>query len=332
MEKRNKNIDSRGYSAVEKRLWNGRATDSETIEYWYQGVKLIDLFKDKIPSSTKKKQIGLLGYSCDEGVRRNQGRVGASYGPEAIREKLAKLPLHFHDKELLDVGNIYCVNEEMEESQHALQDTVSMLLKSTIFPIVLGGGHDVAYGHFNGIKNALFKTDNKKIGIVNLDAHFDLRPLKNKGNSGTPFYQISHDMKESADSFNYFVLGIQKQSNTSTLFQTAEDFGVKYVLSAYCHLSNLENIKEQLRIFIEPLDYIYVTIDMDGFSSIYAPGVSAPSSLGFEPYFAIEVLKYLFNSGKVISCDIAEMNPNFDIDGKTARLAAKLIDTIACIL
>ena len=67
---------------------------------------------------------------------------------------------------------------------------------------------------------------------------------------------------------------------------------------------------------------------MDGFSSAYAPGVSAPSTLGLTPNFVYEALAFLFQSKKVISCDIAELNPDFDIDKRTADLAAKLVDCL----
>jgi formiminoglutamase len=39
-------------------------------------------------------------------------------------------------------------------------------------------------------------------------------------------------------------------------------------------------------------------------------------------------LAFLLQSKKVISCDIAELNPDFDIDNRTADLAAKLVDYI----
>jgi formiminoglutamase len=70
---------------------------------------------------------------------------------------------------------------------------------------------------------------------------------------------------------------------------------------------------------------------MDGFSSAYAPGVSAPSPLGFAPSFVYEALAFLFQSKKVISCDIAELNPDFDVDDSTAGLAARLVDYIVQI-
>ena len=53
--------------------------------------------------------------------------------------------------------------------------------------IVIGGGHETAWGHFQGLAHP-----NKDIAILNFDAHFDLRPLINGqlGSSGTPFRQI----------------------------------------------------------------------------------------------------------------------------------------------
>jgi formiminoglutamase len=43
------------------------------------------------------------------------------------------------------------------------------------------------------------------------------------------------------------------------------------------------------------------------------------------------MLRFLFETNKVISCDIAELNPLFDRDGTTALLAARLVDFMAAI-
>jgi len=83
----------------------------------------------------------------------------------------------------------------------------------------------------------------------------------------------------------------------------------------------------QLNTFLKKVDSIYVTIDLDGFSSAYAPGVSAPSPMGFTPDIALECLHAIIKSGKLISLDIAEMNPKYDIDNQTAKLAAALLHT-----
>lgn len=313
-----------GYRLAQKSLWTGRET-SPSIEpqYWYQHMQFGDLRDIETKQSS---DFGLIGYACDEGVKRNFGRSGAVNGPIAIREKLGKLPLHF-DKSVMDFGDIMGLDTDLESCQKAFSLGIGSLVKKGVFPIGLGGGHDIAYGHYKGLKEA---HPNKRIGIINFDAHFDLRPIENQPNSGTPFNQILSEANRQGESVDYFAIGIQKQSNTKQLFEIAEKYGVNYVLSDVCDYSkeNVASLQNELKLFIQNNDYLYVTIDMDGFSSAYAPGVSAPSPLGFSPNFLYKVLEFLLESKKVISCDIAELNPKYDIDVQTASLAAKLVDFI----
>ncbi|MDC1464221.1 formimidoylglutamase [Polaribacter sp.] len=181
----------------------------------------------------------------------------------------------------------------------------------------------MAYANFNGIKDALKNISKNKIGIINFDAHFDLRAVETQPNSGTPFNQILTENNDVA----YFAIGIQQQSNPKELFEIAVKKNVSYVSNFDCETFS-DALKSKLNTFIKEVDYLYITIDLDGFSSAYAPGVSAPSSLGFTPLFVYKVLAFLFESKKVISCDIAELNPDFDADEQTASLAAKLIDYV----
>ncbi len=68
---------------------------------------------------------------------------------------------------------------------------------------------------------------------------------------------------------------------------------------------------------------------MDVFSSAYAPGVSAPSPMGCSPSDIIPVLKYIFNSKKIVSLDIAELNPLYDRDSQTVQLASRIVSVVA---
>ena len=214
------------------------------------------------------------------------------------------------------------VNDDMEIAQINLAEKITLLLSKNVLPIVLGGGHDIAYGHFNGIKTHL---GNKKIGIINFDSHFDLRLNTNGNNSGTPFYQIAQDCITDNSPFNYLCLGIRKDANDKMLFETAAKLDVKYLETEHFNMHYLEHVQLILMQFIEDVDYIYTTIDLDGFSSAYTPGVSAPSPMGFSPDIVLECLKVIIDSKKLISLDIAEMNPKYDIDGQSAKLAASLV-------
>ena len=88
------------------------------------------------------------------------------------------------------------------------------------------------------------------------------------------------------------------------------------------------SIKNKLQEFFSRVDRVYLTIDLDGFSSAYAPGVSAVSPFGFDPEIVIWALEEIIRSGKLISMDIAELNPLYDQDGQTAKLAAGLLHQV----
>lgn len=304
------------HSKANVQIWTGRKSSEDL--YLHEKVQLSG------SNNETEKSIVLFGYACDEGVNRNQGRVGAAAGPDAIRSQLAKMPNHLDDnKRLIDFGNIICDDGNMEDSQTMLAQNVTQVLELNSFPILLGGGHDIAYGHYNGIREHL--GSDKSIGIVNFDAHFDLRSNENGNNSGTPFFQISKDCLKNDTSFNYLCLGIRKDANDLNLFRTAKELGVDFILNKDFAMVNAKTIASVLLDFIEKVDYVFVTIDLDGFSSAYAPGVSASSPMGFSPKMVIESLELILKTEKLISLDIAEMNPDYDIDNQTAKLAASLI-------
>jgi len=90
------------YKPTDESLWQGRADleNGETGLRFHHAIKVSD---------TEKQQAGvmLLGFCCDEGVRRNKGRVGAKRAPDLIRKALANNSWHDGKKALYDGGNIY---------------------------------------------------------------------------------------------------------------------------------------------------------------------------------------------------------------------------------
>lgn len=312
------------YEPPKKEFWSGRKSSNSL--YLHEKVVLAKL--DSITSPAKgQKGVGLLGYACDEGVRRNLGRVGAAEGPDAIRRKFGKMPNHLSDNfEVFDFGNVSCSDGEMEATQAALADGVEKLREHGLFCIVLGGGHDLSYGHYQGLKRSL--GSDQILGIINFDAHFDLRSNHNGNNSGTPFFQIGSECRETDTAFRYLCLGIREDANDRSLYDTTSVFGVNYLEIERFQMMQLELVLQEIKYFINGVDALYVTIDLDGFSSAYAMGVSAPSPMGFNPQMVNECLKTIIHSKKMVGLDIAEMNPRYDIDQQTAGLAASLLHFI----
>lgn len=267
------------------------------------------------------KNFSLIGFCSDEGVSRNNGRPGAVNGPQAIRQALSHLPSYKTIKQLPDIT---VENHDLETAQEKLATQVQNLFQTDNTPIVIGGGHEMAYGHGLGIyKN----FPNKKIGIINFDAHFDLRPLKEgKGTSGTPFLQLANHCEQSVRPFSYMVLGIQKASNMPLLFETAKKLNVTVVMREEMEVANVPEIKKNLDQFIKDLDGIYLTICLDVFHKDIAPGVSAQAVNGISFELFQTLLTHILATKKVVSFDVAEMSPPYDIDDKTAKLAAKIIE------
>lgn len=296
------------YLPPRKELWNGRDDGPENPRH-HQTVGLVNL-----RGNTPTAENVLLGFCCDAGVKRNQGRHGAAEGPEAFRRALAKLP---SVGVLEDCGDILCLGEDLEGSQDAFATTIASIPKGTVV-LGVGGGHEIAWAHYHGLKQVYEET----IGIINIDAHFDLRPplAESKGTSGTSFHQIAHHYP-----FDYTVIGIQKTGNTQGLFKKAKQLKTTIVTAEEIHLQGLTAALQAIDESLARNKKIYLSICLDVFAAPYAPGVSAPQPLGLLPWQVIPLLQKICASGKVVGIDIAELNPRFDQDNETAGLAASLM-------
>lgn len=301
-------------------LWQGRIDPEVDSARWHQRIQ--PLAADSQPG------LGLLGFACDEGVRRNHGRVGAADGPLAIRKALANLAWH-RQRPAYDAGDVLCADGDLESAQARLGQNVCALLDAGHLPVVLGGGHEMAYGSWLGIAEHLAggtpRMAAPRIGIINFDAHFDLRDPAHIHSSGTPFAQIAEQCAARGWPFAYACLGVSRASNTRALFQRAEALDVLVREDREIREGSLATIDAELTAFIAGCDAVYLTIDIDVLPACEAPGVSAPAARGVPLALLEPLIESVRDSGKLRLADLAELNPIQDIDSRTARVAARLI-------
>ncbi|SHF21251.1 formiminoglutamase [Microbulbifer donghaiensis] len=299
-------------------LWSGRTDteDGKAGERWHQRITPLQL--DSEPG------LAILGFVSDEGVRRNKGRIGAAKGPRILRLAMANLPATF-DAPLYDAGNVKVEKEDLESGQSLLGARVSELLNGGHFPLVLGGGHEIAYGSFQGIARWMRELHREKtLGVINFDAHLDLRIPAPKGSSGTPFYQIAEQCEINGRPFNYLCVGAADNANTPALYNRADELGVKVIRDRDITSWQLESVKEQIREFIDGVDFVYLTVDLDVFPAAVMPAVSAPAGRGLSLELFEPLLDTVLDSNKVCLADMAEFNPYFDIEDHAARTAARI--------
>jgi formiminoglutamase len=262
-------------------------------------------------------RVALLGFPTDQGVRRNRGRPGAAAAPAEIRRYLHRLVPDARAGqpflELLgatrDLGDL-ATTGDLAADQERLGTAVAAQLAAGAFVIVLGGGHETAYGHFLGYVAAA-----RPVAILNWDAHPDVRPLKEgEGHSGSPFRQVL--LHPSGLCRGYRVAGLLPQSSAAAHLAFVAEQGGQVVWRDELTPTAVNRLYDQAQ------GATLVSFDIDAVDQAQAPGVSAPATGGMS---ADLWLQAAFRAGQcphVESVDVVEMNPNYDRDGQTARLAA----------
>ncbi len=264
--------------------------------------------------------IVILGCPQDEGVRRNNGRVGAAAAPDAIRTQFYKLTTFNIKNRIFDLGNVK-IGGSLEATHETHFDVVCQLLRDGKRVIVLGGGNDISYP--DGAAMAEVFGSEWWIG-VNIDSHLDVR-IADQRNSGTPYRQL---LEEKLLLPTYFYeVGFQSHFCSPIYYEYIRSLGVHRIsLELLRSRSDADvELKEMIREkFIGHSSSLntFFGFDMDAVRANDAPGTSAPSPLGLRASEFIQLVKYAASLANTRIIEFSEVNPNFDIDNRTTRLVA----------
>lgn len=259
----------------------------------------------------------IVGFPSDEGVRRNGGRPGAADGPAVLREALYGMTPHpgRHGRmaglleRTLDLGDVR-VSGDVEEDQERLARALGPFLADGAFGLVLGGGHETAYGHFLAQVNAGFAPR-----ILNWDAHPDVREPGERGaHSGSPFRQAL--LHPSGACRGYRAAGLLPHATARSHLEFLEEQGGGW---RWRRELDRRAVEEEYAALDAPA---LVSFDLDALDAAFAPGVSAPAAGGMTPGLWLEAARQAGRARAVRSADVVELSPRFDRDGRTARLAA----------
>lgn len=266
------------------------------------------------PEDFSRANVVLLGCPQDEGVRRNNGREGAAKAPDAIRRCLYRL-ISPPKVRLFDAGNT-ALQPSLEETHRIHEQIVHEILASGKQVVSLGGGNDISYP--DGA--ALAKIHPGYLAF-NIDAHFDVRqsPLRN---SGTSYRMLLEEglLKPG----NFYEIGYQP-------FAVAETH-LDYLASKGAHAMSLSELRRHgihsaicKQLESSKAKAIFWGIDMDSVRAADAPGVSAPNPTGLTGEELCAIAELAGCDPRSCVLEITEVNPDFDLDNRTARLAAVAI-------
>jgi formiminoglutamase len=220
----------------------------------------------------------------------------------------------------LDAGDVR-ISDGLENSQTALGKAVAGVLAAEAVPIVLGGGHETAFGHFLG-----YARSQRSVGIINIDAHLDVRPcLPEGGHSGSPFRQAIEHAAMPLPGDRYVCLGAQPHCvSREHLNYVRKNGGVIVWRDQLCD-GLMQAFCRHVELLARKGCQVYVTVDADSVESADVPAVSAPNALGLPGVDIVACARLAGRLPEVASFDLVEINPSLDRDGQSGRWASLVI-------
>lgn len=265
----------------------------------------------------------IAGYPDDEGITLNGGRAGASGAPTQIRQIFYKLtPSLAAKKSFYDGGDLQVSDASLNERHQQAKEAALNVLKRGQRWIAFGGGHD--YGYADGAAFLTWAKDhNVKPLVINFDSHLDVRSNQKSNHSGTPFYRLLNEF----NNFSLLEIGLQNQCNSLAHLAWAKERRVGMLMLDEINHSNL-TMREVVLSFIMPyLEHrpvVYLSVDLDAFSSAFAPGCSQSWPTGLDPNHILPVIDILCQRAIVKVLGLYETSPALDTDSRTSRLAAQI--------
>lgn len=285
------------------------------------------------------KKIDIIGACSDFGVHID----GTKFGPIELQKNINKSLINSvinvtadkKEKEY-EKENLYKNLTEVNSFNEKLYTQVLASLKESHLPLTLGGDHSIA------IASALasIKKYNNQ-GIIWFDAHGDFNTFETttSGNiHGLPFAVICNYEKKLLSTFHDGPFYNPKKA----VLVGARDIDVPGELDnlkkAGVTIFTTEDIKNLGTEFVYSKAFeiasngtngIHVSFDLDVIDPNIAPGVSIPAANGINLEEAYSFVEFMIKNKKQInSIDLVELNPLRDVDGKTQKIAEKILDSL----
>ncbi|MGG1575682.1 formimidoylglutamase [Fictibacillus sp. NRS-1165] len=270
--------------------------------------------------------IGLIGMPLS---KTSISHSGASAAPEVIRKMMNSFTTYSIEREvdlqfapITDFGDITPHVTDLKETQTRLEQVMEEVLKKNpgMTPIILGGDHSISASSI-----AAFCNVHGPVGIIQFDAHHDLRNLEDGGPSnGTPFRNLLERKKINGD--HLIQIGLRDFSNGKTYRDYAKEQGITvYPMSEVNARGILGILEESIQQLQSKVSAVYVSVDMDVLDQAFAPGCPAIGPGGMNSDTLIAAIQFLSSHRAVRGMDIVEIDPAIDFRDMTSRLASYLI-------
>ena len=249
--------------------------------------------------------------------------LGTSKGPEAIILASNELERYTGKSEPCLDGIFTHPFINCEQSLNLIMDDIRTTTKNISsknkIPVTIGGEHSLTYGAVNGIYEGLNLLNKNEIGIIQIDAHADLRKnyQKEKYSHASVMYLLSRENYRIAQ-FGVRAISLEEEENRS-----------KYNITSF----DAEVIHQKGNIKL-PDDFpkkVYISFDVDGLDPSIMPATGTPVPGGLGYYESLYLIKKMITGRDVIGFDLVEFSPIEKIEAynfTAATLIYKVIELI----
>jgi len=296
---------------------SGRITPRREIDS--DDLQIRDLFVE----TSERVDLALVGLPDDTAVSAGGGRAGAAGGPAAFRAAVSRLGSAYDADtqsdasglKLVDLGDAATIRGDSRASHEAVTAAIDTALARAALVVAVGGGHDLTFAALR----ALARLGN--FGGVSVDAHLDVHASADGAiTSGSPFRRALENLPQLAG------------KRFSCVGPAPGSVGAGHARWLRTQGSHIHGLGEIRRLGAEAVvrDALrragpgarFVSLDLDVVAAAHAPGVSAPAPVGLDPAEFVAAARTAATDPTVRYIDLMELNPEYDPDGRTARLAA----------
>jgi len=258
---------------------------------------------------------------------------GVFEAPNAIRDTFAwfctyspDFDVDIRDLVVRDIGDVEMHTTGIVLSQERILATLRELYLSfgcDFMPVIIGGDHSIVRPSVRAFREGR----NETVGLIQLDAHDDLRQFTWGGpTSGTPFRGILED--HSVEGRNFVQIGLHGFGSSKTDLDYARDQGAHRMSMREVRKRGVENVMEAAIAYAgDGTQAIYVSLDIDILEGAFTPGTGSPEPGGMSPGDLLEAVYLLSCSPKVKALDLVCIDPLKDIRGLTVRMGCAIILT-----
>lgn len=180
--------------------------------------------------------------------------------------------------------------------------------------VFLGGDHSITYATFKA-----FASSNKDAGLIIFDAHPDVFHQFDFATHGDWLKFLIDEKIVSPE--RVFVIGVRNAGK-----KELDYFWEKKIRHVLMHnLQDIEVTCDSVMEFANKFPSFYLSIDIDVVDPAFAPGTGYPEPCGFTSREMLYFVKRLRLLKNLKAADIVEVNPQFDVNNITSKLAARLL-------